>query len=140
PRVASGTGDDAVLTGPDDARAGVLQRADQVHVLMGAQRREATDPLVGRRTYAQVGAVDVPVAVLVTVPLLVGGLDLAVVALPVVHPHGAAHHFRLVPQLLHQPVRRHSAVGVGAGQPARAPGDDVGGAGAARLADVARVD
>src|SRR3990167_1858215 len=107
---------------------------------MGAQRWKPAGTFIGLNADAKVGAVYVAVTVAGLVTLVIGALDGVAVAFPIVQNNRAADHLRVVLQLLNQPVRSHAAVGIGAGQPARAEADGMSRARASGPADVVRRD
>ena len=141
PAIQTAAGAHTVERGPDNARAAALQILDQVAILMHRQRPEATHAPIGFGAHPKVGAVDMPMAFTALVQALVALAHLGrMLRVPLLDTHRAANRIGVECQLLAQPVARHSAVGVGAGEPACALIQQVGGAGAAGIADIAGVD
>src|SRR5471032_584396 len=119
--IQAGTGGDSGPAAPGDAGAVEFKLANQLHVFVAGQWREATRPEVGRSADSQVRTMDMSMTVPMLVVLLVADLRVQRDAvMPVPRGHGAAHRIRVQRQLFYQPVVCHGTVAVGAGDPAGA--------------------
>ncbi len=117
-----------------------MQGTQQGDILATLQWKKPAATHVSSRRHAQVGAVDVTVAILFAIPFQVVMPHRLPVVLPVLNTHAATDGVGAQLQLRAEPVRRDNRIRIGKRQPAHAERQRVRCTRRARHTDIARCD